>query len=377
MRWTALSALLLVCFLPSTAQNDECCIIEEMSDLTVPLDPIYFDSGSRGKGMGGAFIALADDASAAFINPAGLSRLARPSAALVGSFPSDDRKTLGTLSLAFPYKNWTVALFGGRLAAFDSNGPDSDLDLDITNIGVSVAYIVSDKFYLGAGYTSYNMDLRATDNLDADFTLEQVVADSDEAAQFGFMARFSETWSLAGYWRDGGGFRLDARLVAPMPFANQVERTYRLASALGIGVSYRPIWATRFLFQIDQLETSDKLEVATPLLARDLLGFLLNEQQGVWLMDDTTQYRFGFEYTFWGVKWIPALRAGIFLDDASGLYFAPDEAESGDGLPTKQGAATSYSLGAGLVFNESTAVEGAMVYTSDRTSYSLSISKRF
>ena len=39
----------------------------------VPLQLSFSDPGARSAGLGGAFVALADDATAAFANPAGLT----------------------------------------------------------------------------------------------------------------------------------------------------------------------------------------------------------------------------------------------------------------------------------------------------------------
>ena len=43
-------------------------------------------SGARAMGMAGAFIAIADDATAASWNPAGLIRLERPEVSIVGAY---------------------------------------------------------------------------------------------------------------------------------------------------------------------------------------------------------------------------------------------------------------------------------------------------
>lgn len=53
-------------------------------------------SGARAFGMGGAFLARADDATAASWNPAGLSYLRRPEFSIVGSWSSLDSQVLGT-----------------------------------------------------------------------------------------------------------------------------------------------------------------------------------------------------------------------------------------------------------------------------------------
>lgn len=50
--------------------------------------PLPVGSGARALGMGGAFIAVADDATAASWNPGGLTQLERPEFSLVGSFLS-------------------------------------------------------------------------------------------------------------------------------------------------------------------------------------------------------------------------------------------------------------------------------------------------
>src|SRR6184192_4536500 len=64
----ALSAAIAV---PAAAQNTD---IESLSGLTFN----FGNPGARSLGMGGAFLGLADDASAAEANPAGLTILRKP-----------------------------------------------------------------------------------------------------------------------------------------------------------------------------------------------------------------------------------------------------------------------------------------------------------
>ncbi|MEO1368138.1 MAG: outer membrane protein transport protein, partial [Acidobacteriota bacterium] len=57
--------------------------------------PFFFDPpGSRSLGMGGTFTALADDATAAEANPAGLTKLSRPEVSIHGRHTSYDIETL-------------------------------------------------------------------------------------------------------------------------------------------------------------------------------------------------------------------------------------------------------------------------------------------
>ena len=87
----------------------------------IASSPNPVGSGARAQGMGGAFIAVADDATAASWNPAGLVQLERPEFSFVGDYSrrkeeysSDSRPEIETsstsnetrlnfLSLTFPF----------------------------------------------------------------------------------------------------------------------------------------------------------------------------------------------------------------------------------------------------------------------------------
>jgi hypothetical protein len=53
-------------------------------DVSIASSPNPVGSGARALGMGGAFIAVADDATAASWNPSGLIQLERPELSIVG-----------------------------------------------------------------------------------------------------------------------------------------------------------------------------------------------------------------------------------------------------------------------------------------------------
>jgi len=57
-------------------------------DISIASSPNPVGSGARAVGMGGAFIAVADDATAASWNPAGLVQLERPELSIVGDYVS-------------------------------------------------------------------------------------------------------------------------------------------------------------------------------------------------------------------------------------------------------------------------------------------------
>src|SRR5438128_11310592 len=69
--------LLMLIALPLAAQNTD---IESLSGLQFN----FGNPGARSLGMGGAFLGLADDASAAEANPAGLTILRKPEVTIEG-----------------------------------------------------------------------------------------------------------------------------------------------------------------------------------------------------------------------------------------------------------------------------------------------------
>ena len=109
--------------------------------------------GARSLGLGGAFVALADDATAAYANPAGLVQLARPELSIegrswgytttvpvtgraageptgigldntAGPRPGDfsaDLSELSFLSYSWPLDRWSFAVYRHQLARFESS----------------------------------------------------------------------------------------------------------------------------------------------------------------------------------------------------------------------------------------------------------------
>ena len=178
----------------------------------------FSNPGARSLGVGGAFVGLADDATAAYANPAGLTKLSRPEVAVEGRnwrytqvFPdhghgfgaptnigvdtvqgiatreaSDSVQGLSFLSFAYPYKQWTFAAYRHELVDFKANITDQGIffdalsgsgsgltvpfrvvpshlayDLTVVNYGASAGYRINDRLSAGIGLTYYNFSLRS------------------------------------------------------------------------------------------------------------------------------------------------------------------------------------------------------------------------
>ena len=139
-------------------------------EVGIASSPNPVGSGARALGMGGAFIAVADDSTAASWNPAGLIQLERPEMSVVGEYyyrrekySSDDNPetddtanvndlNLNYLSATYPfhfYKNIVVSLNYQRLYDFKRK---FNYRFDVSSGGLDVAQ--NKKFkqdgYLGA-----------------------------------------------------------------------------------------------------------------------------------------------------------------------------------------------------------------------------------
>jgi long-subunit fatty acid transport protein len=187
----------------------------------------FSNPGARSLGLGGAFAALADDATAAFANPAGLVQLLRPEISIEGRrwgystpyleggryegeptgigldtvdglrYATSDEVVSGLsfLSFVYPKGRWSVAVYRHQLAAFrarsetqglfhlSDDGDDAreidrrlSTELDVVSYGAAGALRIHDRLSLGLGVTYFEGRLEAPIDwyLPDDDTLEGV-----------------------------------------------------------------------------------------------------------------------------------------------------------------------------------------------------------
>ncbi len=188
-------------------------------EIGAGLEFDFSPPGARSLGLGGAFLALADDASAAYANPAGLLQLHRPEIAVEvraaafetryvdgGSFngtPTGSAATLANgsnidafaaleesrstsrtagisyFSVSYPRRDWAIAFFRHELTRFAATIDESagfffstvgasgqevrrraapisaELDLVIEDFGLSGAYRLSDQVWIGGSAQAF------------------------------------------------------------------------------------------------------------------------------------------------------------------------------------------------------------------------------
>ncbi len=250
------AALLLLASVPGSPAAGQVQLAFEFS---------YSNPGARSLGFGGAFVALADDATAAFANPAGLTQLVEPEVSVEGRHLSystpfarsgrgsgeptglgidtergivlgsseEDLTELSFLSFVYPRKRWSVALYRHLPASFEfavdtqglfgdaatTEGPVSYAgtvrladqrgasQLEIVTHGVAGAWRVGEDLSLGIGLSYYQgtHDLRSDQYLWDDDTLEGFFAESSFLPE--------RRWMDASLITDGSDWALTASFL--------------------------------------------------------------------------------------------------------------------------------------------------------------------
>ncbi len=206
------------------------------------LDLVFSAPGARSTGLGGAFVAIADDATAAYANPAGLVQLVRPelSAELrltVSEVSRDGDETttditgLGFVAGVLPLGRWTLAAYGHRVARGElASGPDDSVltrSFEIRRWAAAAAYRLSETLSVGAGVSYFDGEAAGASR-----------EGSRRADDIGLNAGvlWSPTWwlNLGGFLREGPALELgraedgieDLRLALP--------------DLAGLGIALRP-----------------------------------------------------------------------------------------------------------------------------------------
>jgi long-subunit fatty acid transport protein len=318
----------------------------------VSSSPNPVGSGARAVGMGGAFIAIADDATAASWNPAGLIQLETPELSAVGAyfdrredFSSDthpeinntgktDDVNMNYFSGSYPFKfhrNMVVSINYQRLYEFERN---FDYRYDYSSLGVD---LLQDKHFnqdghvgaLGLAYSievtpkiSFGITLNIwTDELLWQNGWEETFSErgvgtqggvpvtidthiTDKYSEFrGVNANFGVLWDMNKH------LTLGAVIKTPFDASIRHEYSFKQTSTFG-----PPISTT----VTSQQSIAEYVELGMPMSYGIGLAFspIDGRPKSESNVKDTTQVRFGGEYLFIQEErnLVVPLRAGFFYD---------------------------------------------------------------
>ena len=197
------------------------------------IEPPIVNPGARSLGLGGAFVAVADDATAAWANPSGLMQLVRPEISFEGRAWSEDREgvasnqsNLGFLSFVLPRQKWSIAIYAQTLTSLEfptewqvNSGEIEPLSgLVIGNFGVSAALRLSEAVSIGFGLTAF-AGVFTEGSFDPDQTepFWDDNAQNEAGATAGVLWNLSDAWAFGASYRSGADFTFDGGGQATFP----------------------------------------------------------------------------------------------------------------------------------------------------------------
>jgi len=399
----------------------------------------FSNPGARSLGLGGAFTGLADDATAAFANPAGLTILRTQELAfevrftefdtsfvdsgvvgfspnqpiddsgIVRSSSSDSVFQPSYVSWVLPRERFTIALYYQRLADFEAsyrtqgldiqfnNGldrifaVDTSINFDVQNFGAAFGYELSDSFSVGASvaYSSFEIDSSTTRTEDPDFANRQRQRgdDNDVVFTLGTLWRISDQWNLGLAYRTGGEFRYRAsNETLPTNIAHpnslEVSTDFDVPDVLSAGISFRPGDAWLVTLDVNRVYYS-----ALTDSTRDIFVASADDVVPAFIrVDDGTEVRLGVEYAFLNMDRPLFLRGGVWRDPDHRLNVPDSLAGDCDGstFAACLDAAVfgpgddemHYSLGIGWAF-EKFQIDAAVDFSDLVDTYSVSGVLRF
>lgn len=145
--------LSLTCTLPEFGANAATLF----QQVDIASSPVPVGSGARAMGMGGAFIALADDATAASWNPAGLIELQEPEISVVGTY---DYRSLDFDSGRHPESNGSHSDDYTSLNYFSATLPVSWFKSMVFSINYQRLYDFERSFRRQIDYAQKGLDLK-------------------------------------------------------------------------------------------------------------------------------------------------------------------------------------------------------------------------
>ncbi|HET6603540.1 MAG TPA: outer membrane protein transport protein [Xanthomonadaceae bacterium] len=347
----------------------------------------FSNPGARSLGMGGAFIGLADDATAAYANPAGLIGLGlekqfsievryndfnTPYATSGPADPftldgigykgaSDSTSNLSFLGFVWPSERWSLAVYRHQLAdyenAFTSNEIDFDLatlfavdgrnDLDIVNYGISFGWRWTDTLSIGAGLSWYDFDLdTVADRYSIGGTVgnaghivntqRQRGDDDDIGFNLGILYRGTDNFQIGATYRSGPGFDYRHTNVAGPSgvFVGEVNANpgfvfanfatnFDAPDVFGVGLAWRVSDSLTLAFDVNHIQYSDLTEGLDRAFTDNPSPNDLNIVDRL-RIDDVVEPRIGMEWVFLNMSRPLSLRAGAWYEERHTIRFQGD-----------------------------------------------------
>lgn len=422
MLWKIFFVLAPVLIADSVIAQDESKLPITQGRARIDLN--HSNPGARSLGLGGAFAALADDASAAYSNPAGISLLPRSEVSVEAKFwnfevpyrqkgqtegedpfaiSTENRNGISFASLVIPTEIVHIGVFYHKLAKFGAevefatgNSPDagvpitviSSAELDIDGIGVSLSKKITSSVYFGLSGIKYSSEFTSTeerytiaslflprDDRSRPLTQRETSDDSDFVINAGLLYRPNYNWQFGAYYRLGSEFKLQRTNEGVIRGSRETfalpDGVLTVPDIYGIGAVYRHNQNVQFVMEISRIDFRDNREA---LLDADA-------DTGIFVRHDGYEARLGVEYTDWKRNIMPNYRLGVWYEPNLDFEFQSLEQNvSTDYIKSQFPGGKSqfhFALGFGFLALQNVLVDFGIDFADDRTEIALSTVVRF
>lgn len=313
----------------------------------------FYPPGARALGMGGAFVGLADDATAAASNPAGIAQLTRMQVAVEGRYVNTDSKedkyfggfmrtfsdendtseiSFGAFSTPVFNNMFTVAVFYDKPMSFrvDKNinfvglqQVPSRTDISIDEVGVSVGKSFADgKLMLGFGMGAQFFDLNSRINsvlntVEVPTTFAGKADGSDVGISYraGILAKPIDNLRLGVSYTHMPKFGVDIRFSddnIPLHSSFNVPDNFAFGAAYNLLPNWTVVAEGKYVMYSQLMKDF--------VISRSYLGEVSDSSE--FHIDSVMEVHFGTEYVLNVIKNVPiALRAGMFFEPAHDLEY--------------------------------------------------------
>lgn len=362
----------------------------------------FANPGARSLSMGGAFVALADDATAAYANPAGLTQLTRRELSAEGRYnrystpylsdavdkgdgsfetlalhdqANSSSSGISFLSAVFPFEYATVAFYRHELMNFNTQFDHlptefvllpfhSRSELKDVAYGLSLGWAMGEKLRLGAGiaWHDFEIDSLTVRDIDIGVNSRQSQKGTDHGVGYTLGLRYliTDDLSLGMVYRRSP--RLHYQVVASsnenpgeaqVAFVNK-QSDFDIPDVFGVGLSYRINEAFTVNLDVNRVRYSQ--------LTRNISSAFSNEGEEPpaftavepLKLRDGTEVRLGGEYVFFNMPVPLSIRAGIWRDPDHALRYRDDSPFDDNAIvfSAKTGDQTHYTFGLGMAFEQ-------------------------
>lgn len=333
----------------------------------------FYPPGARALGMGGAFVGLADDATAAASNPAGLAQLTRMQLAVEGRYVSNDGDDNSFSFFSAPFQGsvrsnsdqdditeisfgafstpvfdnaFNLAVFYDKPVNYSSSKSinaswfdtristtptdfqywPASTDISVDEVGLSLAKSFADgrvMIGVGLGLQFFEMDARETIIRQvgtSNIVTQQIGIDESDV---GVSCRVGILTKPLDNLRVGASFTSMPRFDTNVKGSSfgvpiEYETEFDIPDNVSFGAAYNifPNWVTvlefRYVFYSQLMNE----------FAANRGYFFEDVSDSLYDMDDVLEVHFGTEYVLNAIKDIPiALRAGVFYEPAHDLEY--------------------------------------------------------